>query len=137
MDEAGNAWYATMGFWSLIVALAALGTSMWAVAANKRIARHAKVLDLHIAWQGVNNIDPEQVIGPDVKKAVDALEITAALWKNKIVDRSVLYQSYSRDYYHLYDTISAIDDPIPGYTKTGPECLSMLVGEVYKDMERW
>lgn len=62
--------YVTLEFWALIVSLAALGISLHAIVVSKRVARRAGVIDLHNVWSKVNELDPRNLVGPDVRNAI-------------------------------------------------------------------
>lgn len=57
-----------------------------ATATSKDIARRQGVIELHMAWQGVNNIDVSNLIGPDVINAANAISLTATLWNHDVVE---------------------------------------------------
>ena len=45
------------------------------------------VFELHDSWKGVNEVDCECLVGPDVTNAARAMTITASLWLNGLVTR--------------------------------------------------
>lgn len=78
-----------------------------------------------MAWQGINDIDENNLIGPDVVKAVNALSLTASLWNHDVIEKSILYQTYWISYKDLYDTLNGINKLVPGHKKT---CRRLMKG---------
>lgn len=80
--------------WSLILSKRALIEAGLSRAMNKDMFKRQGVIDLHMAWQSVNEIDPANLVGPDVCIAANALSLTATLWNHGVVERIILFQSY-------------------------------------------
>ena len=124
---------------SVIIAGLALSVSLIAVflsgranITNKKMFRRQGVIDLHMAWQGIKEIDNKNLIGPDVVKAVNALSLTASLWNHDVIEKSILYQTYWTSYKDLYDTLININELVPGHKKT---CRSLMTNEITKAYE--
>ena len=99
---------------------------------NKRIFKRQGVIDLHMAWQNVSDIDPKNLVGPDVIKAVNALSLTASLWNHDVIEKSILYQAYWGAYKDLYDKLINLDEIVPGHKRT---CRSLITAEIQKAYE--
>jgi hypothetical protein len=99
---------------------------------NKNMFRRQGVIDLHMAWQGIKDIEENNLIGPDVVKAVNALSLTASLWNHDVIEKSILYQTYWNSYKDLHDTLSSINKLVPGHKKT---CRSLITNEITKAYE--
>lgn len=124
---------------SLIIASLALFVSLVAVFlsgrannTNKNMFRRQGVIDLHMAWQGISEIDRENLIEPDIVKAVNALSLTASLWNHDVIEKSILYQTYWTSYRDIYDTLININELVPGHKKT---CRSLMTNEITKAYE--
>lgn len=114
---------------SMIISLIAAYFAGRANSINKNIFKRQGVIDLHMAWQGINDIDPANLIGPDVVKAVNALSLTASLWNHDVIEKSILYQTYWGSYKDLYDKLYNLDVLVPGLKKT---CKSLMTAEIKK-----
>ncbi|WP_158974287.1 hypothetical protein [Cellulophaga sp. L1A9] len=124
---------------SIVIASISIGISLLAVFlsgkannTNKNMFRRQGVIDLHMAWQGINEIDKNKLIGPDIVKAVNALSLTASLWNHDVIEKSILYQTYWNSYRDLYDTLIIINELVPGHKKT---CRSLMTNEITKAYE--
>ena len=117
---------------SFIVSLIAVFLSGKANNTNKNMFRRQGVIDLHMAWQDIPEIDKENLIGPDIVKAVNALSLTASLWNHDVIEKSILYQTYQTSYKDLYDTLININELVPGHKKT---CRSLMTNEITKAYE--
>lgn len=118
--------------WSLILSKRALIEAGLSRAMNKDMFKRQGVIDLHMAWQGVNEIDPATLVGPDVCLAANALSLTATLWNHDVVERIILFQSYWKSYKALYDSLSC-DVLVPGYTTK--KCRDFLTPEMLRAYE--
>jgi len=121
---------------SLIISITAVYLAGHANNTNKSMFKRQGVIDLHMAWQGTNEIDSNNLIGPDVIKGINALSLTASLWNHDVIEKSILYQTYWEPYKTLFEQIYAIDKLVPGHKKT---CRSLITSEViraYEDMKR-
>ena len=117
---------------ALIVSGIAVYLSGAANNTNKNMFRRQGVIDLHMAWQGISEIDDSNLIGPDIVKAVNALSLTASLWNHDVIEKSILYQTYWASYKDLYDSLNSINKLVPGHKKT---CRSLLTSEITKAYE--
>lgn len=119
---------AIAGF-SMAISLIAVFLSGKASITNKKMFKRQGVIDLHMAWQGVNDIDPKNLIGPDVVKAVNALALTASLWNHDVIEKSILYQTYWGAFEEFYNKLVNLDELGPGHKKT---CKSLITSEIKK-----
>lgn len=120
---------------SFVVSLGAAFLAGRANSLNKNIFKRQGVIDLHMAWQDVNDIDTDNLIGPDVVKAVNAISLTASLWNHDVIEKSILYQTYWGSYKDIYDKLVNLDKLVPGHKKT---CRSLITAEIkkaYKGMD--
>lgn len=104
---------------------------------NKKMFRRQGVIDLHMAWQGISEIDPSNPVVPDVVKAVNALNLTSALWHHDVLEKVILYQSYWRPFKELYDTIFKIESPLSGKRHNGRDLLTADIRKAYNDMDNF
>jgi hypothetical protein len=94
---------------------------------------------LEDAWKGVNYIDCDKLIGPDVAKAGHALDQTATYWRNRYIDRSVLSTRYGRDFIELFEQIDNCKKQVPGYNKPKKMCADFLSAQVrttYQELKK-
>jgi hypothetical protein len=101
---------------------------------TKDIFKRQGVIDLHMAWQDIHGIDPNNLITPHVVRAVNTLGLTAALWNHDVVDRNILYQQYWSVFRSLYDTLNSITNVIPGLNQTGRDLLTPEIRRAYDEM---
>jgi len=105
---------------------------------TKEMFRRQNVIDLHLAWRGVNEINPNEIITPDVILAVNALDLTASIWNHDIVKKDIILQSYWRSYSELYETIYNCNELMPGLKKTCRELIreSPAISTAYESMKK-
>lgn len=120
---------------SMIISLVAAYFAGRANSINKNIFKRQGVIDLHMAWQGINDIDPDNLIGPDVVKAVNALSLTASLWNHDVIEKSILYQTYWGSFKDLYDKLYNLDVLVPGLKKTCKSLITAEIKKAYKGMD--
>lgn len=109
-----------------------------AQAANKDMFKRQGVIDLHMAWQGVNAIDTadtDKIIAKDVEKASNALSLTATLWNHDIIDKQILYQLHWDDYKELYETLNGSSKIVDGYNKRCKDFISSYMSKAYEGMK--
>lgn len=122
---------------SAVIAAAAVSRSRAAQQVGERMFRRQGVIDLHLAWQGVNRIDPDQPITGDVVKAVSVLELTAAIWNHDIVERSIIYQSYWESFRELVETLAGSHSPVPQMDRRCRDFITLPVQRAYDEMRQW
>lgn len=106
-----------------------------ATATSKDIARRQGVIDLHMAWQGVNNIDTANLIGPDVINAANAISLTATLWNHDVVEKAILFQSYWTPFKDFYDSLYSCNQLVPGHRKTCRDLITSDITRAYQEMK--
>jgi hypothetical protein len=97
------------------------------VSAN--VARRQALFQLDDKWSAVNEIRCEALIGPDVRNAINALELTASCWHHDVVEKAMVIQLYWPQFRTLYDTLVRCSAVVPGY---GSPCKSFIGDEVRK-----
>jgi hypothetical protein len=85
---------------------------------------------LELTWAGVNYIDCDRLVGPDVNKAANALEMTSLYWRRNFLDRDILLEKHASNYRMLFEQLDACDKPVPGYTKPKKHCKDFLPAHV-------
>lgn len=122
---------------STLISLAALFVSGRSWSRNTEIFQRQGVIDLHMAWQGVNELKLEEgsIITPDVVKAVNALDLTASLWNHDIIDKAILYQSYWATYRDLYDTLYNSTTLVPGINRRARDLVTTEMTRAYEQMK--
>ena len=101
---------------------------------NRNIARRQGLIELHMVWQNIAKIDPNNPIFPDVINAATALQTTATLWFSGVLDTKIIRNSYGQDFKELYESISQCQQVIP---KDGRKCSELITSEIvraYDDM---
>ncbi len=114
-----------------VISLMAIFVAGRANSLNKNMFRRQGVIDLHMAWQGINHVDKNNLIAPDIVRAVNALALTSSLWNHDVIDKNI-YQTYWAPYKELYEEIYSIDELVPGYKRT---CRSLITTEIQKAYE--
>lgn len=84
----------------------------------------------------LNFIDPANPVGPAIRDAVNALEIIAQCWENKLVDQSMVIISFGKTYEKTYEDIQKVTD-VPGYKKSGTDLLNnnRVIQRVYDNIK--
>jgi len=130
-------------FWSVFFSMLAIVSSVYAIVVsnkansiaesanrmNKRMFKRQGVIDLHIAWSTIRNIDENQLITPDIVNAVNTMSLTAMLWNHDVMEKPILYQSYWNSYRQLYEKLSSIETIPP---KMNARCKDLITSEITK-----
>lgn len=103
---------------------------------NKKMFKRQGVIELHMAWQGISNIDPFQPITPDVVRAINALSLTATLWNHDVIEREILYQSYWPSFRKLYESLENCSVEVPDTGLIGRDFLTKEIIKAYEDMKK-
>jgi hypothetical protein len=117
---------------SLLISVGAFFVAGRANSVNKNMFKRQGVIDLHMAWTDIKEIDKNNLIGPDIIRAVNAMSLTASLWNHDVIEKSILYQTYWNSYKDLYDTLLSINELVPGHKRT---CRSLITNEITKAYE--
>jgi len=122
---------------SVIVSIISIFIAGKASSLNKKMFKRQGVIDLHMAWHGVNDIDLKNPICPDIIKAVNALDLTASLWNHDIVEKIILYQSYWSPYKNIYEKLNSYSDVIIGINKKGNDIITKEISRAFEDMKKF
>ena len=98
-------------------------------------ATHA--FELHKAWEGVNEVKCNRVIGPDVVKAARALTITATSWLNDLVSKQVIIDNHFEDFEILIKNLENCATVVPGFEEEQKRCsdfISLEMKRAYRAM---
>lgn len=128
-------WFLFLTFSALIVGLIA-----WLRRGGSHESEEAALSRLEQQWKGVNYIDCEELVGPDVANAANALQITATYWRNGFVSRPLLFDLYGDTFIELFDQIDSCDKQVPGYNKPMKRCKDFLppfVRTAYKEIKQF
>jgi hypothetical protein len=108
-----------------------------AITTTKEIAKRQGVIDLHLAWRDIGDIDadPGKIISEDVRRGVNALDLTASLWNHDVLEKEILFQSYWIPYKKIFDRLDSLEF-IPDLGTTGKALLSGEIRRVYEEMKR-
>jgi hypothetical protein len=93
---------------------------------------------LEEAWKGVNYIDCDNLVGPDVAKAANALQITATYWRNGFITKNLLFEHHGATFIEIYEQLNSCDKQVPGYSKPVKKCgdfLPAVVRSTYKEIK--
>ena len=82
-------------------------------------AKRRFVIDLWDRIGGISDINPQVPIGPDVRKALNALELIAMCWEGNIVDKEMVERIFGKMYRGFYNSISPPDTFISAYLCRG------------------
>lgn len=88
------------------------------------------VFNLHKSWEGINEIDCDRLIGPDVTNAVRAMTITASSWLNGLVEKKIILENHFEDFELLYDELMRCDKIVPGFEKRSQKCRDFISAEM-------
>ena len=117
----------------------ALTKSGEATAVSQDIARRQGVIDLYMAWQGINSIDtsnPANLIGPDLISAANAIGLTATLWNHDVIEKTILFQNYWQPFKDFYDSLYNCTELVPGHRKRCRDLITPDITRAYEDMRR-
>lgn len=103
----------------------------------ERIAKREGVIDLHLAWRGVNRFNPAEPIFPDAINAANALDLTASLWNHDVLEKELLFQSYWKWFKEFHRVLSNCDIVMPADGRRISDLISPSVTLAYKQMETW
>ena len=90
------------------------------------------VFKLNDCWNGVNEIDCENLVGPDVTNAAKAMNITSSSWLNNLVDKKIIIENHFEDFETLYKELISCDKVVPGFEKKGQKCRDFISKEIKK-----
>lgn len=97
---------------------------------HEKPANPDHVFELHKSWEGVNEIDCNQLIGPDVTNAARAMTITASSWLNGLVSKKIIYENHFEDFELLYNEMLSCQKVVPGFEKRDLKCGDFVSDEM-------
>jgi hypothetical protein len=101
---------------------------------TKKMFLRQGVIDLHMAWQSVSDLNPNDPVVPDVVRAAGALSLTASLWNHEVVDKIILYQNYWVMFDTLFRRLDGWEKPIPHLKTPGKALLTREIRKAHKEM---
>ncbi len=123
----------------LLVAYAILATLVYAylVIRNRPGSKNAELaFRLDDAWKGVNEVDCDRLIGPDVTNAINAMQITASSWLHNLVDRDIIVENHFEGFESLYNELNRCDRVVPGFEKAKRKCPDFISFEMKRAFEQ-
>lgn len=115
------------------------GVVAWLRKGKGHESEEAALHRLEQTWKGVNYIDCENLIGPDVNNASNALEMTSIYWRNGFISRRLIVEKYKQGFCELFEQIDSCDKQVPGYNKPKKYCrdfISPLTRVTYLEMKK-
>jgi len=126
---------AFLGFTFLSLITGVVG---WLFHRPHRESEDASLHRLEQAWDEVNYIDCEKLIGPDVNRAARALDLTSLYWRNGYISKSTLIERHGRTFCELFRQLDSCNKIVPGFEKLKKHCrdfLPALVRETYEQVK--
>lgn len=102
---------------------------------TKKMFQRQGIFELHKVWDEVASINIEKPIFEDVRKLVNALNLTASIWHHDIIIKELILSYYWRTFRHLYNELNSCNVVLPEYKKQCNELISDEVTKAYKEME--
>ena len=119
---------AVASFWNSQKALeSARKTTERSLTLDREISRRQQVLLLYDVWKPVRGIDCNNLIGPHVVTAVNALTLTATAWNHDIIDRTILIQTYWPSFEQVFEQLWQCAETAPGQKRACQDLLSRQV----------
>lgn len=118
-----------------VIGVGAALISWRAARVSANVARRQAVFQLDAKWSDVNEIRPDALIGPHVRNAVNALEMTASCWHHDVVEKAQVIQLYWPQFQTLYETIVRCDAVVPGYGRPARTFIGEEVRKAYLAMK--
>ena len=127
---------------SAVISVGSVTVAFIAVRASDRfsklivqIAKRQGIIDLHVAWSDIHQINCKSSKPVHIAKAVNALGLTATLWNHDVIEKSILYQNYWESFKDIYDELYKSKGVIPSLNKTGHDLLTKEIKRAYGGME--
>jgi len=130
-------WSAIFSGVSAVVAVIAAALSRRSYRVMEAIAKRQATFSLDTSWHDVNELDQNALIGPDVRRAVNALEMTAMVWNHDIVEKQIIRQLYWVSFQKLYDVLVHCKANVPGYDRPPSEFISPEAREAFRSMKEF
>lgn len=115
--------------WFLLLTFAALIAGLIAWLLRGRRSHESEEAALHRLeqeWKDVNYIDCDNLVGPDVRRAANALLMTATYWRNGFISKPLLIEHHGNTFIELFDQLDSCDKQVPGYNKPMKRCKDLL-----------
>jgi hypothetical protein len=86
----------------------------------------------------VNQINPQNPVAANVRKAVNTLELVALLWEANVVNKDMIVISFGDNYVARHQEILQIMEAVQGDGRNGPQILSAhpAIGRVLPDIQK-
>lgn len=120
---------------SFITSCVAANIAVQSNKTNKEIAKRQGVIDLHVQWSQVSDIDMSDPVVPDIHGAINALNLTASLWNHDVMLKPIILQSYWDSYRDLYDKFYSHNELIEPLKRTGKSMITNDITKAYNDMK--
>ena len=130
--------YVMCGFLALVFAVAIFAIIAWLRHSPAGETSDAALHRLEQSWSGVNYIDCDNLVGPDVNRAANALSMTAQYWRKGFLDKRLIAEQYGKVFVEIYEELNRCDMQVPGYNKPKKFCkdfLSPLVKSAYSEIK--
>lgn len=127
----------TMSILALVMSIVSGFIAIKSNVQNKKFFLRQGVIELHMAWRDMNDLNVHYLVTADVVRAVNALNLTASLWNHDVMEKNIIHQSYWDSFQVLYDQINSIHNVVPGLKKTGPKLLSPDIRIAYEQMQKF
>lgn len=97
-----------------------------------------KMFELASEWKNLSEIDPSNIIVPDLINAINAMKQTSTAWNENVVKKEIIYANHFDDFKTLYNQISSSNALVPGYTnKTLSSFLDSNIKNTFKAMSKF
>jgi len=134
-----HAFYLYLAFLVLVFLAFVVGVYAWLKhAVNGGGGNDEPLFRLQESWKGVNYISCDSLVGPDVNKAAEALDMTSLYWRESYVDKKIIKEKYGNVFCELFEQLDRCDKQVPGYNDPIKYCsdfLSATVRETYKEVK--
>ena len=121
-------------FLAMVIAIVA-----WLLRSPNAESSDAALHRLEQSWSGVNYINCERLIGPDVNRAANALQMTAQYWRKDYLNKKLIAEQYGKVFVEIFEELDRCDKKVPGYDKPLKYCkdfLSPLVRSAYTEIKK-
>lgn len=127
--------FLTLTFGALVVGVAA-----WFFKSGSVQSEDAALNRLEQSWKGISYINCDSLVGPDVEKASNALQMTSMYWRNGFLNKKLIFDQYGTVFIEIFEQIDGCDKQVPGYNKPLKFCkdfLSPLIRTTYNEIKKY
>lgn len=97
-----------------------------------------KMFELASEWKNLSEIDPSNIIVPDLINAINAMKQTSTAWNENIVKKEIIHANHFDDFKTLYNQISTSNALVPGYlNKTLSSFLDSNIKNTFEAMSKF